>query len=119
MDTTPILQQQPSKITTNSFIPQDQKVKELQLIDEQANKLVEESYSQNKTSSIKFQSLDQINKNISASVIGIIDDFFQKPSDVYWNTYVIYIFQKEQRYAYIGILFLFISLILYIFNSGQ
>lgn len=119
MDPVPILQQQPSEITTNSFIPQEQRIKELSIIEEQANKLVEEAYFQNRNSSIRFQSIDQINKNISGSVIGIIDDILRKPSEISWNTYIVYIFQKEQRYAYIGILLIFISVLLYIFNKEK
>jgi hypothetical protein len=117
MNQLPILQQQPSKITTNSFIPQEQRVQELQVIEEEANKLVEEAYLQNKTSSIKYQSLDQINKNISSSVIGVIDDLLNKPHDIYWNVYILQIFQKDQRYAYIGILLVVISGLLYLFKS--
>ena len=48
----PILQQEKSSITTNPFIPNDQKIKELEIIDKEANKIIEDAYNKNKTSSI-------------------------------------------------------------------
>lgn len=111
-----ILQQNPSSITTNPFIPSEQRYIELQSIENDANKIIEDHYIKNKTTSIKYKTLQEINENISNSIIGIIDDLFKKPETTGWGVYIIEIFTKEQRYAYIGILLIIISIIMYIFT---
>lgn len=112
----PILQQQRSSITTNPFIPNEQREFELESISKDANKIVESEYLKNKTSSIQNKTLQEINQNIANSVVGILDDLFKKPSETNWHIYIIEICTKEQRYAYIGILLIFISIILFIFK---
>jgi hypothetical protein len=107
----PILQQQKSsRLVTNPFIPNEQKEQELQVVQEEANDIIKVAYQQNQTSSIQNQSLGQININISQSVIGFLDDCFNKPDDIPWKHYLPMITQKEQRYTYIGILLIFISI---------
>lgn len=107
---TPILQQdRSSKLTTNPFIPNEQRERELVTIQQEANSIIEEAYQTNKTSSIRNMTLNQINGNISSSVTGIIDDLFAKPNDVPWRHYLPMIIQKEQRFAYLGILLIFIA----------
>lgn len=105
----PILQQEKSSITTNPFIPNDQKIKELEIIDKEANKIIEDAYNKNKTSSIANLSITDIVKNIADSIIGFLDDLFVKPEDINWPNYIFIILQKDQRYTYIGILFLIIA----------
>ena len=105
----PILQQEKSNITTNPFIPNDQKIKELEIIDERANKIIEEAYNKNKTTSISNLSIKDIITNISDSVIGILDDLFLKPENINWKDYISIILKKNQRYTYIGVLFLIIA----------
>lgn len=117
MNTVPILQQQRSDITTNPFISNEQQQLELVTIEQNANKIIEDQYARNRVTSIKNKSLQELNENISNSVIGIIDDLFKKPSDLPWNLYIVEIFTKEQRYAYIGMLLIIISLIIYIFSK--
>lgn len=112
----PILQQDRSNIVTNPFIPNAQKEKELETINKEASDIIEKEYNKNKTSSILNQPIKDINKNIAESVIGILDDLFNKPDDTDWTSYIQTILQKDQRYAYIGILFILIavySLIVY------
>lgn len=107
----PILQQDKSSLlTTNPFIPNEQRTQELEEIEQEANKIIESAYLQNKTSSIKNQSLSQLNVNISTSVVGVLDDLFVKPDDVPWRHYIPVILQKEQRYTYIGILFILVAI---------
>lgn len=107
----PILQQQKSSlVVTNPFIPNEQKAQELEAVQKEANDIVRVAYQQNQTSSIQNQSLGQLNKNISQSVIGLLDDIFKKPDDIPWKHYLPMIIQKEQRYTYIGILLVFISI---------
>jgi hypothetical protein len=111
-----ILQQEKSSITTNPFIPNEQRLLELESIETDANKIIENEYLKNKTSSIKNKTLQEINQNISNSIIGIIDDLFKKPNETSWNIYVIEICTKEQRYAYIGVFLIMISILLYLFR---
>ena len=68
---TPILQQERSQITTNPFIPNEQRILELEQLDKSANQIIEESYNKNKTNSIANLNLRDISKNISSSFIGI------------------------------------------------
>ena len=105
----PILQQEKSNITTNPFIPNEQKIKELEIIDKKANKIIEDAYNTNKTTSISNLSIKDIIINISDSVIGLLDDLFVKPENIDWPNYISSILQKNQRYTYIGILFLIIA----------
>lgn len=113
-----ILQQaKSSKLTTNPFIPNEQRTFEIETIQQEANKIVEEAYKINQQSSIKNMSLADINKNISKSVIDVLDDLFIKPDDVTWLKYIPMILYKEQRYAYIGILLIFVALIYMFFRN--
>lgn len=114
----PILQQQRSNIVTNPFIPNDQKTIEIQEIDKQANKIIEEQYNKNKTSSIFNQSLDDLNKNISTSFIGFFDDLFIKPDEVSWYVYIQIILQKNSRYTYIGIILVLIAIYMLIVKTN-
>ena len=108
---TPILKQNRSSIlTTNPFIPNEQKEQEIMTIQKEANAIIEEAYQRNKTSSIRNMTLNQINGNISSSLTGIIDDMFTKPTDIPWRLYLPMIIQKEQRFAYLGILLIFIAI---------
>lgn len=107
----PILQQDKSSIvTTNPFIPNEQKTRELTELQNQANTIIEDAYKENKTSTIAYMSITDISKNLSTSVSGLFDDLFTKPNDIPWNVYIPMILQKEQRYAYLGILLILISL---------
>jgi hypothetical protein len=106
----PILQQERSSITTNPFIPNEQKEMELRMMDVEANKIIEEAYKKNKTTSISYLSIQDINKNISSSTIGVLDDLFKKPPHVPWSDYLLNIIQKDQRYTYIGVLLILIAI---------
>jgi hypothetical protein len=106
----PILQQERSQITTNPFIPNSQKIKELEELDKDAAEIIESEYNKNKTTSIYNLSIKEINKNISSSVIGFLDDLFKKPKDIPWRLYLPMIIQKDQRYTYIGVLFIIIAI---------
>lgn len=106
----PILQQDKSSLViTNPFIPNEQKTKELEAIQDEANSIIEAAYAQNKTSSIHDQSISQLNANVAQSIVGFLDDLFNKPNDIPWKHYLPMIFQKEQRYTYFGVLLLFVS----------
>lgn len=107
----PILQEpSSSSINTNPFIPNKQKEIELKVIEKEANNIVQNAYNSNKTSSISNLTLKEINTNVSDSFIGFVDDLFVKPKDVPWKYYLPKILEKDQRYAYLGILLILISL---------
>jgi len=115
----PILQQERSQITTNPFIPNEQQTFELEQLDTKANQIIEETYNKNKTNSIANLNLRDISKNISSSFIGILDDIFNKPEDIKWIDYIFFIFQKDQRYAYIGIVLLMIAFYMMIIRDNS
>lgn len=106
---TQILQQQKSNIITNPFISDSQKQIELDEITEKVNDIVLQNYNTNISSSIQNLSLSDINKNISKSCIGLLDDLFNKPTDIKWLDYIQIIIKKDQRYTYLGFLFIFIA----------
>lgn len=106
----PILKQDASAINTNPFIPNEQRERELTIIQSQANKIVEDAYKQNKTSSITNLTLQQIGNNISGSFTGLIYDLVNKPSDKSWLPYIEESVTKEQRYTYFGIVMVILAL---------
>jgi hypothetical protein len=96
-----ILQQERSKITTNPFIPNEQKIMEFQTIDRESNEIIKKAYEKN---NIYNFSIKQINENISKSTIGFLDDLFIKPENNNWIEYLQIILLKEERYVYFGFL---------------
>lgn len=114
----PILQQPKSTIvTTNPFIPNEVKEMELEMIDREANKIIEEQYRQSQASGLGNMTVKQIGRNISVSCVGILDDLFAKPQDKAWGQYLPEIFQKDGRYGYIGILFIIIAALSMLFSD--
>lgn len=96
----PILHQPKSSIITNTLIPK--------------NDTYEVSVSK-KEFKIKNK-ISEMNSNISNSILGVLLDFFDKKEDMTWIQHFKYIFLKEQRYKYIGLFLIIISLILYLIN---
>lgn len=109
-NTVPILQQERSSITTNPFIPNEQKTIELQQIQKESNIIIEEQYNKNKTTSIFNLPIRTINDNISSSFIGFFNDLFVKPADMPWRIYIPMILERDQRYTYLGVLCIFIAI---------
>ena len=107
-----ILQQERSKITTNPFIPNEQKMMEFQTIDRESNEIIKKAYEKN---NIYNFSIKQINENISKSTIGFLDDLFIKPENNNWIEYIQIILLKEERYVYLGfLLIMFVVLVMFI-----
>jgi hypothetical protein len=104
-----ILQQERSKITTNPFIPNEQKIRELQAIDLESNEIINKAYEKN---NIYNFSIKQINENISKSTIGFLNDLFIKPEESNWVEYLQIILLNEERYVYLG--FILIMLVIFI-----
>ena len=93
----PILQQPISSITTNTFLNNPIKLQQEipQKIQEPINKTITE-----------------INKNVSITFIDILDELLNKPSEISIQNHVHQVLKVKNRYTYIGILFIFISLYL-------
>jgi len=107
-----ILQQESSKITTNPFIPNEQKIMELEVIDRESNEIIKKAHEKN---NIYNLSIKQINENISKSVIGFLDDLFIKPENNNWIEYLQIILLKEERYVYLGfLLIMFVIIMMFI-----
>lgn len=114
----PILQQNKSSITTNPFIPNEQKDFELEMLNKEANEIMEKEFNTTQMASIKNQTLNDILKNISDSTIGLLDDLFKKPANVGFIPYFEKIVKKNHRYAYLGILLIIIAFLLYHFTGN-
>jgi len=110
----PILKQQKSKINTNPFIPDNQKTIELKNIQDETNKILSDNYNKNK---LINTSLSDINKNISKTCIGIMNDLLNKPDNIVWYEYIQIVIKKDDRYAYLGIIFIIISLVIFMFKN--
>lgn len=106
-NTVPVLQQNKSTIITNPFIPNEQKEFEIQMLNKEANEILEKEYEKNQMTSIKNQSLQEILQNISKSVTGILDDLFKQKNKNFLE-HLFTIFTKDNRYAYIGVLLIMI-----------
>lgn len=82
---TPILQQTKSIITTNPLIIEKQE-------------------------DIANPTFKDINKGVSITFIGLLDDMFNKPDDIDWFTYLKEILKKDKRYNYLTVLLFLIAL---------
>lgn len=83
----PILQQTKSTITTNPYIvPANVDVKPVN------------------------PTFTDINKGISQSFVGLLDDLFNKPDDANWDDYLKMIIAKDNRFNYLAVLLFFIAL---------
>lgn len=51
-----------------------------------------------------------INKGVSITFIGFLDDLFNKPDDDNWLNYLPKILNKDQRYNYFAVLLFFIAI---------
>lgn len=60
---------------------------------------------------ITQMSIDEIFQNISKSTIDFTKDIFDKPKDENWGDYLQYSLVKDDRYAFIGMLMIGVSLI--------
>lgn len=105
----PILQQSSSSMTTNPFIPQDQRDREIQVIQTNANEILKQA-NDNQRKNIGDMSLREINKNMASSVVGFLDDLFLKPENTPWKEYLPQILEKDQRFTYFGVLLILVAL---------
>lgn len=68
----------------------------------------------NHTPIVRKYSQKSFHHNISASIIGVLDDLLNKPSAVPWTSYLLSTLQKDQRYFYIGIFCLVLAIFLFL-----
>jgi hypothetical protein len=101
-----ILARERSNLTTNPFIPNEQRIREFEVIDKRANEIMQRAYDKN---DIYNFSINDINKNISKSTVEFLDDLFVKPENENWIEYLQVILLKNERYMYFGfILIMFV-----------
>jgi hypothetical protein len=111
----PILQQQKSNITTNTFLEPGNKTYDIQS-NQQLNNFgintVKSSDSKPKHNSPNF---NEINKKLSITIIDTLDDLLNKPDNIKWTDYILMVFAKDDRYTYFSILLIIFALILILF----
>jgi len=101
-----ILARERSNLTTNPFIPNEQRIREFEVIDKKANEIMQRAYDKN---DIYNFSINEINKKISKSAVEFLDDLFVKPENENWIEYLQVILLKNERYVYFGfILIMFV-----------
>jgi len=110
-----ILQQEKSNIITNPFIPNEQREREIEVIQTEANNIIEKSY--NEHTSIANITLKSISVNISNSFVGFLNDLFEIPDNSSYISHFGSILHKDQRYAYFGIVFVIVAVILLIIQK--
>ena len=59
---------------------------------------------------VKNPNFSDINKGVSVTFIGFLDDLFNKPDTDTWTSYLPKILNKDQRYNYFAILIFFIAI---------
>lgn len=92
-----ILRQQKSVITTNPLIiPQ--------------SNVITTTTTTTANSTENNHKFSEIIKHIASSFTGILDDILNKPENEFWNDYLPMIFYKDNRYQYLTILLIFITL---------
>jgi hypothetical protein len=114
----PILQQQKSDITTNTFLEPGNKTYDIQS-NQQLNNFgisKEEAVRQGPTKpKLNSPSFNEINKKLSITIIDTLDDLLNKPDNINWKDYILRVFAKDDRYTYFSILLIIFALILILF----
>ena len=59
---------------------------------------------------IKNPKFSDINKGVSVTFMGFLDDLFNKPDDIPWLSYLPMILNKDERYNYFAVLLFFIAI---------
>lgn len=105
-----ILQQEKSSITTNPFVqPRSYTIQDTT----QDNNTIQDTPKENIPKPPTFY---DINKKLSTSIMGLIDDLFEKPDDIPWLKYIQMILDKDERYTYLTVLFIFTTLFIILIN---
>jgi hypothetical protein len=110
---TNILSQDKSKITTNPFIPNEQKIKEITEIQKDSNRILKAA---NKKTNLLDTSINELIDKISKSFLDFLEDVFKKPNDMTYLNYIQVILLKEDRYIYLGFILIFFASVASIIN---
>lgn len=133
----PILQQQKSNITTNTFLDPGNKTYDIPS-NQQLNNFgssvevlpnLNETRRTSSSRSLGFgegrgtelqpkphsPSFTEINKKLSITIIDTLDDLLNKPDNINWKDYALMVFAKDDRYTYFSILLIIFALILILF----
>jgi len=122
----PILQQPKADLTTNPFIsgttPTQQistqqttpQISTQQISTQQTT--TPQSTQENDSSLPGVIGFTDFNKKMSNSIMGIMDDMYEKPNDVSWQEYIPYVVGKESRYNYLGVTIIFIIMFIILFS---
>jgi len=110
----PILSQPKSVITTNVLIPNKQQEIEYIVTDTIEKDKMDRENNEIKSMGIKYTSFATIHNKISNSILGVLTELFVIPEDMTIFEHIINVFTKEQRYAYIGVFLVILSLIFYV-----
>lgn len=102
-----ILQQEKSSITTNPFVQPRTYI--IQDTSKDTPKDLKETPP-------KPPTFYDINQKLSTSIMGLIDDLFEKPDDIPWLKYIQMILDKDERYTYLTVLFIFTTLFIILIN---
>ena len=121
----PILQQPKAEMTTNPYITgpvsstdslqqskKEDQIQKDQIQKDQIQKEKSQKYTQD-TGAIGF---GDFNQNMSVSIMGLMDDIYEKPTHIAWNEYIIKIIKKDDRYNYIVITLMFITMFIILFS---
>jgi hypothetical protein len=103
-----ILQQQKAALTKNEFLEKQNAPQEKSM---ESDVVRQEKHQYDKTN---FN--HSINKNLSITLIGFTDDLFNKPDEIHWKHYLPMILERDDRYVYLLILLVFITLFIILIN---
>ena len=107
----PILQQPKADLTTNPFISGTTPTQQMTPPSTQ-----QISTQENDSSLSGVIGFTDFNKKMSNSIMGMMDDMYEKPNNVSWQEYIPYVVGKEHRYNYLGVTIIFIIMFIILFS---
>lgn len=114
----PVLQQPVSKMTSNTWLNRTQPSTTIKS-GQQLNNFGKGATAPSNVNQAVIQpalqtspSFTEINKNLSITVIDIMNELLNKPDDIPWKNYINMTVDKDDRYIYISILLIMIVLII-------
>ena len=110
----PILQQNTSSINTNPFLINNNKINIIKSDIQTENYIENENKKETKEIYMTNLDIEYFFKDFATNIIDFLNDLVDKPNDESWISYLVYILNKNNRYTYIGILFIIIALMIYI-----
>lgn len=100
----PILKQYKSSIVTNTLIPDNVS----------SEYILHDTPIQNPNKDF----ISNLHSNYSHSFTTLLDDFFEKPDDQKWSTYIVHICKKNNILSYLGFTFLTFSFIILLYYTS-